>query len=139
MSYHLLFYKSLELLCHGKFLWRQFQPVVPTQQGQTRVPSASQQFQPMVWGFPSNVAMPANLSQPRVPPVTNHVSGQPNDISALSQFQPTSPMLAPVVPGQPWFSFKRQSAASATPVLQTGQQPSVIPSTDSEVTVPSLN
>ncbi|XP_050261114.1 uncharacterized protein LOC126705931 isoform X4 [Quercus robur] len=89
----------------------QFQPVVPTQQGQTCVPSASQQFQPMVQGSPSNVAMPTNLSQPRVPPITNHVSGLPNDISA----------------------------AFATPVLQTGQQPSVIPSTDSAVTVPSLN
>ena len=40
-------------------------------------------------------------------------------------------MLAPVVPGQPWLSFKRQSAAFVTPVPQTGQQPSVIPSTDS--------
>ncbi|XP_030944660.1 uncharacterized protein LOC115969203 isoform X1 [Quercus lobata] len=89
----------------------QFQPVVPTQQGQTCVPSASQQFQPMVQGSLSNVAMPANLSQPRVPPVTNHVPGLPNDISA----------------------------AFATPVLQTGQQPSVIPSTDSAITVPSLN
>lgn len=85
----------------------------------------------MVQGSPSNVAMPANLSQPRVPPVTNHMPGLPNDISALSQFQPTSQMLAPVVPGQPWLSFKRQSAAFATPVLQTGQQPPVIPSTDS--------
>ena len=103
MFYYLLFYKSLELLCHGKFLSWQFQPVVPTQQGQTCVPSASQQFQPMVQGSLSNVAMPANLSQPRVPPVTNHVPGLPNDISA----------------------------AFATPVLQTGQQPSVIPSTDS--------
>ena len=85
----------------------------------------------MVQGSPSNVAMPANLSQPRVPPVTNHMPGLPNDISALSQFQPTSQMLAPVVPGQPWLSFKHQNAAFATPVLQTGQQPSVIPSTDS--------
>ncbi|XP_050261126.1 uncharacterized protein LOC126705933 isoform X6 [Quercus robur] len=112
------------------------QPVIPTQQGQTCVPSASQQFQPMVQGFLSNVAMPPNLSQPSVPSVTNHVPGLPNDISGLSKFQPTSQMLAP---GQPWLSFKRQSAAFATPVLQTGQQPSVIPSTDSAVTVPSLN
>ncbi|KAK7827531.1 pre-mrna-processing protein 40a [Quercus suber] len=117
----------------------QFQPVVPTQQGQTCVPSASQQFQPMVQRSPSNVAMPANLSQPRVPPVTNHVPGLPNDISALSQFQPTSQMLEPVVPGQTWLSFKHQSATFATPVLQTGQQPSVIPSTDSTVTIPGLN
>nr|POE81087.1 pre-mrna-processing protein 40a [Quercus suber] len=117
----------------------QFQPVVPTLQGQTCVPSTSQQFQPMVQGSPSNVAIPANLSQPRVPPVTNHVRGLPNDISALSQFQPTSQMLAPSVPGQPWLSFKRQSVAFATPVLQTGQQPLVIPSTNSAVTVPNLN
>nr|POE81096.1 pre-mrna-processing protein 40a [Quercus suber] len=94
----------------------------------------------MVQGFPSNVAMPASLSQPRVPPVTNHVPGLPqNDISALSQIQPTSQMLAPVVPGQPWLSFKHQSVAFATPILQTGQKPSIIPLTDSAVTVPSLN
>ncbi|XP_065620145.1 uncharacterized protein LOC136063543 [Quercus suber] len=118
----------------------QFQPVFPTQQGQICAPSASQQFQPMVQGFPSNVAMPASPSQPRVPPVTNHGPCLPqNDISALSQFQPTSQMLAPVIPGQPWLSFKHQSAAFATLVLQTGQQPSVIPLTDSAVTVPSLN
>ena len=86
----------------------------------------------MVQGFPSNVAMPASPSQPRVPPVTNRMPGLPqNDISALSQFQPTSQKLASVVPGQPWLSFKHQSAAFATPVLQTGQQPSVIPLTDS--------
>ena len=85
----------------------------------------------MVQGFPSNVAMPASPSQPRVPPVTNHMPGLPNDISALSQFQPTSQMLAPVVPGQPWLSFKHQNAAFATPVLQTGQQPSIIPLIDS--------
>lgn len=44
-----------------------------------------------------------------------------------------SQMPAPVVPvaGQPWMSSGSQSAAFATPVQQTGQQPPVIPSTDS--------
>nr|POE81088.1 pre-mrna-processing protein 40a [Quercus suber] len=131
---------SLLLYIKAEPFKEQFQPVVPTQQGQTCGPSASQQFQPMVQEFLSNVAMPASPSQPRVPPVTNHVSGLPqNHISALSQIQPTSQMLAPVVLGQPWLSFKHQSAAFATLVLQTGQQPSVIPLTDSAVTVPSLN
>lgn len=41
----------------------QFRPVVPTQQGQPFLPSASQQFRPVGQGFPSNAGIPAGQSQ----------------------------------------------------------------------------
>ena len=47
----------------GNF-WLQFRPVVPTQQGQPFISSASQQFRPVGQGYPSNVAMPAGPGQP---------------------------------------------------------------------------
>jgi hypothetical protein len=58
---------------------------------------------------------------------------QQNSIS--SQFQPMSQMHAHAVPvvGQPWMSSGSQSVAPIPPVQQTGQQPSVISSTDSVI------
>lgn len=52
-----------------------------------------------------------------------------------SQFQPMSQMHAHPVPvaGQPWMPSGSQSVAPVPPVQQTGQQPSVIPSTDSVI------
>lgn len=60
---------------------------------------------------------------------------QQNIMSIPSQFQPMSQMHAHPVPvgGQPWMSSGSQSVAPVPPVQQTGQQPSVIPSTDSVI------
>lgn len=59
--------------------------------------------------------------------------GQPqNNVSASSQFQPTSQVHAPVAPvaGQPWLSSGNQSVSLAIPIQQTGQQPPLISSAD---------
>jgi hypothetical protein len=61
---------------------------------------------------------------------------QQNIMSIPSQFQPMSQMHAHAVPaaGQPWMSSGSQSVAPPVPpVQQTGQQPSVSPSTDSVI------
>ncbi|KAK4559903.1 hypothetical protein RGQ29_008904 [Quercus rubra] len=111
--------------------------------GQTNRPLASmplqsQQSAPALVNHMPGSGIPISSSYTFAP---SSFGQHQNNISAPSQFQPMSQMPAPVVPvaGQPWMSSGSQSAAFATPVLQTGQQPPVIPSTDSAVNVPSLN
>uniref|UniRef100_A0A7N2N4N8 WW domain-containing protein n=1 Tax=Quercus lobata TaxID=97700 RepID=A0A7N2N4N8_QUELO len=111
--------------------------------GQTNRPLASmplqsQQSAPALVNHMPGSGIPISSSYTFAP---SSFGQHQNNISASSQFQPMSQMPAPVVPvaGQPWMSSGSQSAAFATPVQQTGQQPPVIPSTDSAVNVPSLN
>ncbi|KAF3954921.1 hypothetical protein CMV_019793, partial [Castanea mollissima] len=111
--------------------------------GQTNRPLASmplqsQQSAPALVNHMPGSGIPISSSYTFAP---SSFGQHQNNISASSQFQPMSQMPAPVVPaaGQPWMSSGGQSAAFATPVQQTGQQPPVIPSMDSAVNVPSLN
>ncbi|XP_022772928.1 pre-mRNA-processing protein 40A isoform X2 [Durio zibethinus] len=85
------------------------------------------------------------LGAPGMPPASSYSFapsfGQPqNNVSASSQFHPISQVHAPVGPvaGQPWLPTGNQSVSLPTPIQQTGQQPSLISSSDTAANVPSL-
>ncbi|KAK6277645.1 hypothetical protein POUND7_017968 [Theobroma cacao] len=113
--------------------------------GQTNRPLTSGSPQSHQTAPPLNSHMPG-LGAPGMPPSSSYSYvpssfGQPqNNVSASSQFQPTSQVHAPVAPvaGQPWLSSGNQSVSLAIPIQQTGQQPPLISSADTAANAPIL-